>query len=87
MSKKGLHILAKNHLPNINGQPLESCEDCLVEKQYRESFQRLDDARRRKHINDLVHSDVCSTLKGPLVVHNTLLPALMITAKMYQEES
>nr|KYP31853.1 Retrovirus-related Pol polyprotein from transposon TNT 1-94 [Cajanus cajan] len=61
MSEKGLEILAKDHLPNIKGQPLESCEDCLAGKQHRVSFRRPDDARRRKHILDLVHSDVCST--------------------------
>jgi len=66
MSEKGLEILAKNHLPNIKGQPLESCEDCLAGKQHRVSFQRSDDARRRKHIVDLVHSDVCSTSERSL---------------------
>lgn len=66
MSEKGLEILAKNHLPNIKGQPLESCEDCLAGKQHRVSFQRSDDAKRRKHILDLVHSDVCSTSERSL---------------------
>jgi len=66
MSEKGLEILAKNNLPNIKGQRLESCEDCLAGKQHRESFQRSKDARRRKHILDLVHSDVCSTSERSL---------------------
>ncbi|MCI29885.1 hypothetical protein A2U01_0051094, partial [Trifolium medium] len=47
MSEKSLEILAKDHLPNITGQALESCEDCLAGRQHRVSFQRSDDARRR----------------------------------------
>ncbi|KAK2456997.1 putative mitochondrial protein [Trifolium repens] len=66
MSEKSLEILAKDHLPNIKGQALESCEDCLAGRQHRVSFQRSDDARRRKHILDLVHSDVCSTSERSL---------------------
>ena len=66
ISEKGLEILANDHLPNIKGQPLESCEDCLAGKQHRVSFKRSDDARRRKHILDLVHSDVCSTSERSL---------------------
>ena len=66
MSEKGLEILAKDHLSNIKGQPLESCEDCLAGKQHRVSFKRSDDAKRRKQILDLVHSDVCSTSERSL---------------------
>lgn len=66
MSEKGLEILAKDHLQSIKGQPLESCEDCLAGKQRRVSFQRSDNGRRRKHILDLVHSDVCSTSERSL---------------------
>lgn len=58
MSEKGLEILAKDHLPNIKGQPLESCEDCLAGKQHIVAFKRSDDAKRRKQILDLIHSDV-----------------------------
>ena len=60
MSEKGLEFLTKDHFPNIKGQPLESCEDCLAGKKCRVSFQRSDEARRRKKILDLVHSNVCS---------------------------
>ena len=66
MSEKGLEILAKDHLSNIKGQPLESCEDCLAGKQHRVSFKRSDDAKKRKQILDLVHSDVCSTFERSL---------------------
>lgn len=66
MSEKSLEILAKDHLSNIKGQPLESCEDCLAGKQHRVSFQRSDDAKRRKKILDLIHSDVCSTSERSL---------------------
>ena len=66
MSEKGLEFLAKDHFPNIKCQPLESCEDCLAGKQCRVSFQRSDEARRRKQILDLVHSDVCSTSEKSL---------------------
>ena len=66
MSEKGLEILAKYHLSNIKGQPLESCEDCLAGKQHRVSFKRSDDARRRKQILDLVHSDVFLTSERSL---------------------
>ena len=57
MSEKGLEFLTKDHFPNIKGQPLESC---LAGKKCRVSFQRSDEARRRKKILDLVHSNVCS---------------------------
>ena len=60
ISEKGLEFLAKDHFPNIKGKPLESYEDCLAGKQCRVSFQRSDEAKRRKQILDLVHSDVCS---------------------------
>ena len=79
MSEKGLEFLAKDHFPNIKGQPLESCEDYLAGKPCRVSFQRSDEAKRRKQILDLVHSDVCSMSEKSLVVPNTLLPSLMIT--------
>jgi len=38
ISEKALQMLAKNHLPNINGQILESCTDCIYGKQCRVSF-------------------------------------------------
>ena len=66
MSEKGLEFLTKDHFPNIKCQPLESCEDCLAGKQNIVSFQRSDEARRRKQILDLVHSDVCSTSEKSL---------------------
>ena len=66
MSEKGLEILAKHYLPNLKGHPLESCEHCLAGKQHRVSFKRSDDAKRRKQILDLVHSDVCSTSERSL---------------------
>ncbi|RDY05562.1 hypothetical protein CR513_10588, partial [Mucuna pruriens] len=50
----------------IKGQPFELCEDCLVGKQHKVSFHRPDSGRRRKHILDLVHSDVCSTSERSL---------------------
>ena len=63
MSDKGLEILAKDHLSNIKGQPLKSCEDYIAGKQHRVSFQRSDDARRLKKILDLVYSYVFSTFE------------------------
>ncbi|RDX71863.1 hypothetical protein CR513_48732, partial [Mucuna pruriens] len=48
VSEKGLKILAKDHLPNIKRNPLESCEDCLLGKQHRVSFKRPNYARRKK---------------------------------------
>ena len=60
MSMKGLEFLAKDHFPNIKGQPLESCKDCLAGKQRIVSFQRSDKAIRRKQILDIAHSYVCS---------------------------
>jgi len=42
MSEKALHMLAKNHLPGIKGQILESCTGCSYGKQCRVSFQRLE---------------------------------------------
>ena len=66
MSMKGLEFLANDHFPNIKEQPLESYKDCLPGKRCRVSFQRLDEARRRKQILDLIHSDVCSTSKKSL---------------------
>jgi len=66
MSEKGLEFLAKDHFANIKGQPLESCKDCLTGKQHRVSFQRSDEARRRKQILDLFHSDLCSTSERSL---------------------
>ncbi|RDX97941.1 hypothetical protein CR513_19216, partial [Mucuna pruriens] len=66
MSEKGLEILAKDHLQSIKGQPFDLCEDCLVGKQHKVSFHRPDSGRRRKHILDLVHLDVCSTSERSL---------------------
>ena len=66
MSEKGLEFLAKDHFPNIKGQPLESNKDCLEGKQRRVSFQRSNEAKRRKQTLDLVHSDVCSTFEKSL---------------------
>ena len=66
MSEKGLEFLAKDHFPNIKGQPLESCKDCLAGKQRIVSFQRSDKAIRRKQILDIAHSYVCSTSEKSL---------------------
>ncbi|WVZ24581.1 hypothetical protein V8G54_003125 [Vigna mungo] len=66
MSEKGLEILAKDHLQSIKGQPLELCEDCLAGKQRRVSFRRYESGRRKEHILDLVHLDVCSTSEKSL---------------------
>jgi len=60
MSEKALQMLAKNHLPNINGQILESCTDCIYGKQCRVSFQRSGDPLRRQVVLELVHTDVCA---------------------------
>ena len=60
ISEKGLEFLANDHFPNIKGQPLESCKDCLAGKQRIVSFQRSDKAIRRKQILDIAHSYVCS---------------------------
>ncbi|WVY90442.1 hypothetical protein V8G54_035956 [Vigna mungo] len=66
MSEKGLEILAKDHLQSIKGKPLELCEDCLAGKQRRVSFRRAESGRRKDHILDLVHSDVCLTSEKSL---------------------
>ena len=66
MNEKGLEFLAKDHFPNIKGKPLESYEDCLAGKQCRVSFQRSNEARKRKQILNLVHLDVCSTSEKSL---------------------
>ena len=61
ISEKGLHILSrKKLLPNMKGMSLDPCSDCLAGKQHRVTFQRPSRPTRRKHILDLVHTDICS---------------------------
>lgn len=61
MSEKGLNIRArKNLLHDMKGMSLEPCSDCLGGKQHRVAFQRSSTPTRRKHILDLVHTNVCS---------------------------
>jgi len=61
ISKKGLQILARKELiPDLRGQSLEPCTDCLTRKQHRVTFQRNVRPSRRKHILELVHTDVFS---------------------------
>jgi len=62
MSEKGLQILArKNRIPDVKGQLLESCtEYCLAGKQHAVSFQKSNKPKRRKHVLDLVYSEICS---------------------------
>jgi len=67
MSEKELQILAKKDiLPNIKGKFLKPCIDCLAGKQHRVAFQKTVRPTRRKHILDLVHSDVCSMIEKSL---------------------
>lgn len=44
-------------LPNIIS-PLRICEECVISKQHRDSFQRVN-AWRAKEAMQLVHSDIC----------------------------
>jgi len=60
MSEKALPMLAKNHLPNIKAQILESCTDCIYDKQCRVSFHRSSDPLRRQEVLELVHTNVCA---------------------------
>ena len=53
-------MLAKNHLPNIKGQILESCTDCIYGKQCRVNFQISVDPSRRQKVLELVHTYVCA---------------------------
>ena len=60
MSEKGLQILVKKQLlPGMKNTSLKPCVDCLAGKQHRVAFHRSSPSRR-KHILDLVHTDVCS---------------------------
>jgi len=62
ISKKQLQILARKEvIPDLRSQLLESCTACLAGKQHRVTFQKNGRPSRRKHILDLVHTDVCST--------------------------
>ncbi|WZZ37770.1 hypothetical protein YC2023_034029 [Brassica napus] len=61
MSEKGLNILSrKKLLPDMKGISLSPCHDFLAGKQHRVAFRRSSTPMRRKHILDLVHTDVCS---------------------------
>jgi len=60
MREKALHMLAKNHLPNIKGQILESCTDCIYGKQCIVGFQRSGNPLRRQKVLELVHANVCA---------------------------
>ena len=61
ISEEGLQILARKELiPDLRGQSLEPCTDCLTRKQHRVTFQRNVRPSRRKHILELVHTDVFS---------------------------
>lgn len=67
ISEKGLQILAQKELiPEVKGKTLEPCIDCLAGKQHRVSFYRSNRPSRRKHILDLVHTDVCSMTEKSL---------------------
>jgi len=59
MSEKRLPILArKDILLNIKGKSPAPCIDCLVGKQHRVTFHKNVRPTTRKHMLDLVHSDV-----------------------------
>ncbi|WVY89808.1 hypothetical protein V8G54_035322 [Vigna mungo] len=64
--REGIRDPRKDHLQSIKRQPLELCEDFLAGKQRTMSFRRSENGRRKKHILDLVHSDVVQHLKNPL---------------------
>ena len=67
MSEKGWQIPAKKELiRNTKGKLLEPCIDCLAGKQHRVAFHKNFRPTRRKHILDLVHSDVCSLIEKSL---------------------
>jgi len=66
MSEKTLQMLAKNHLPNIKGQILESCTECIYGKQCKVSFQRLGNPSRIHEVLELVHTNVCAPSKKSL---------------------
>ena len=59
-------VARKELLTNIKGKSLDPCIDCLVYKQHRVAFHKNVRLTRRKHILDLVHSDVCSVTEKSL---------------------
>lgn len=65
MSEKGLQLLAKQSLiPTVQGKSLQPCDFYLFGKQHRVSFRS--NLKRKKHVLELIHSDVC----GPLEVES-----------------
>ena len=59
LSEKGLGIISKKKFLPITGTSLKTCAHCLSGKQHRVAF-RSSPPKRRCHILDLVHTDVCS---------------------------
>ena len=59
LSEKGLGILSKKKFLPITGTSLKTCAHCLSSKQHRVAF-CSSPPKRRRHILDLVHTDVCS---------------------------
>ena len=67
LSEKGLQIIArKDILTKIKSKALEPCLDCLSRKQHGVAFHKNVPPTTRKHIFDLVHSDICSMIEKSL---------------------
>jgi hypothetical protein len=65
LSEKGLGILAKKNYLSLKDMNLSTCTHCLVDKQYKVTFQRSP-SHRRSHVLDLVYIDVCSMIDKSL---------------------
>ena len=75
ISEKGLDFLAKkNVLLGLKDVKLDTCDHCLAGKAKRVSFKHS--SLRQKGILELVHSDVCGTLKVSSMHTPNLQPLL-----------
>ena len=58
--EKGLQTLDRNKfLPNFQGMPLKTCDNCLVGKAHRVSFHTYPPSRK-SNVIDLIYNDVCT---------------------------
>ena len=59
MSEKGMHLLADQKLlPEVKGEHLEKCVNCLAGKQNKVAFHSRS-PKRREVVLELVHTDLC----------------------------
>ena len=52
-------LVRKKFLPNLQGMPLKTCDQCLVRKAHRVSFHTYPPSRK-PNVIDLIHTDVCT---------------------------